>query len=164
MHEGVREIPRPQLVLHQGQDIFAEIDMDVPPQALFPSLISPPSILHGACRRVIGQIFMLVSFDSGERYSTGENGARQNINSKILRSLQTQLLQPNHQSQTNAMAFWLRRHLGPQTRRLRGPKSQLHGLHIRHQRLSNRHLRRILSPGGNLTTPQRARDKRTRGD
>jgi hypothetical protein len=29
MHEGVREIPRPQLVLHQGRDIFAEIDMDV---------------------------------------------------------------------------------------------------------------------------------------
>ena len=29
MHEGVREIPRPQLVLHQGEDIFAEIDMDV---------------------------------------------------------------------------------------------------------------------------------------
>lgn len=29
MHEGVREIPRPRLVLHQGKDIFAEIDMDV---------------------------------------------------------------------------------------------------------------------------------------
>lgn len=29
MHDGVREIPRPQLVLHQGRDIFAEIDMDV---------------------------------------------------------------------------------------------------------------------------------------
>jgi hypothetical protein len=31
MHEGVREIDRPQLVLHQGNTIFAEIDMDVLP-------------------------------------------------------------------------------------------------------------------------------------
>lgn len=31
MHEGVREIPRPQTVLHQGNTIFAEIDMDVFP-------------------------------------------------------------------------------------------------------------------------------------
>jgi hypothetical protein len=29
MHEGIREIDRPQLVMHQGKDIFAEIDMDV---------------------------------------------------------------------------------------------------------------------------------------
>jgi len=29
MHEGVREVPRPQKVLHQGNTIFADIDMDV---------------------------------------------------------------------------------------------------------------------------------------
>jgi hypothetical protein len=31
MHQGVREIDRPQNVLHQGKLVFADIDMEVPP-------------------------------------------------------------------------------------------------------------------------------------
>ena len=43
MHEGVREIDRPQLVLHQGNTIFAEIDMDVLP---FMSLLTTVSFIR----------------------------------------------------------------------------------------------------------------------
>ncbi len=39
-HNGVREIKNPILVLHQGKDIFAELDMDVLQRFYLTKLVS----------------------------------------------------------------------------------------------------------------------------
>ena len=69
-HRGIREIKNPKLVLHQGREVFAEIDMDV---------------YHSF------NITEKVSFvRRGEKFVFGSCSPRHNINDEILCIISTQ--------------------------------------------------------------------------